>query len=398
MRRLLPLSLAVIALLACGGQTGAPGSAPDGAGASTLPSPRAGQRSTTPRTVAGALAWPQFGFTSSNALASDARVTSTPGSSFTVSLPRIVAYGTPLVAGGRLFVMMYGTLAAYDATTGAQLWQNTSYLGGKYGTPAVVGDVLIAPVNGPGGLVGLDVATGATRWESNAVTWAALKVVDGVVFATDYGATHALDAKTGVSKWDAYLGCVTAPAVTAGALYCATASELVVVDAETGAERRRTPIRAANAISTPAVVDGRVFLIGDGLVAYDANDGHELWHAPFETPNRPVNGGTWIETSPAVAAGRVLVIGSAGLQAFDATTGSPLWGVNVGTPGTSVAVADGLVLVGGDWLLDAATGASIWSSGESPRTTSPALVDGWFYALDMEGQRLRGFHGPVAGE
>jgi outer membrane protein assembly factor BamB len=365
--------------------------------------PAPGTRSAAPRTAAGAHDWPQSGLTAANVGASTARVASAPTSAWSVMLPTMVAYATTLVANDRVFAMMYGTFAAYDAHTGAQLWVNASLKGGKYGTPAVAGGVLVAPAASSASgsnawtVVGLDAATGVLRWQSaGASALGAIRISGDVAYGTG-DATFALDVATGATKWSAQLGCTTAPAIDAGSLYCAGPSGLVVADAATGAVRLRSPAPGAHAVSTPAVADGRVFLVGASLLAYDSSDGTPLWSAPFSTPDLVVNGGTLIETSPAVADGRVFVIGSQGLQAFDAATGKSLWGVGVGTPGTSVAVSDGLVLVGADYLLDAATGGLVWQSGESPRTTSPALVDGWFYALDMEGQRLRAFSGAIAG-
>jgi outer membrane protein assembly factor BamB len=434
MRPIAPLSVLAVALAACSSSTVAesgpsspdagvpdfglppvdatpgidpsevgPGPSPTGDAGPRFPFPSPGARSTAPHTAAGARDWPQLGLTAANVGASNARVASAPARSWSVTLPTLVAYATTLVANDRVFAMMYGTFAAYDAHTGAQLWVNATLKGGKYGTPAVAGDVLIAPaaLSASGSnawtVVGLDVATGALRWQSaDASALGSIKIAGDVAYGTG-GRTFALDVATGATKWSAQLGCTTAPAIDAGALYCAGPSGLVVADAATGAVRLRTPASGAHAASTPAVADGRVFLVGDGLLAYDARDGKPLWNAPFVTPNLIVNGGTLIETSPAVADGRVFVIGSRGLEAFDAATGKSLWGAGVGTPGTSVALSDGLVLVGADYLLDAATGVLVWQSGEAPRTTSPALVDGWFYALDMEGQRLRGFTGVVAG-
>ena len=104
------------------------------------------------------------------------------------------------------------------------------------------------------------------------------------------------------------------------------------------------------------------------------------WHAP----------GQFIDSSPAVVAGRIYVASiypDSKLYVFDADTGKQIWatpdGQPVETSSTSPAVANGMVLLGVGHDLeafDAASGRLAWKFTASGLiTTSPTIADGVVY-------------------
>jgi outer membrane protein assembly factor BamB len=88
--------------------------------------------------------------------------------------------GTPIVDGGCVFVLsnsastQAGTIAALDATTGAKRWSTTvatgraAFGGPAIGSPALFGDLVIAPFNKEGApfVAAFDRNTGAERWRT----------------------------------------------------------------------------------------------------------------------------------------------------------------------------------------------------------------------------------------
>jgi len=137
--------------------------------------------------------------------------------------------------------------------------------------------------------------------------------------------------------------------------------------------------------SSPAVVDGRVFIgssAADDKRVYCLNetDGTLIWS--YET-----NG--WITSSPAVFEGKVFIGSEDGsVYSLNATTGALIW--KYATDGrvhySSPAVVDGRVFIGISWLYDskgylyslnATTGAYIWNYTVPQNVySSPAVVDG----------------------
>jgi outer membrane protein assembly factor BamB len=109
--------------------------------------------------------------------------------------------------------------------------------------------------------------------------------------------------------------------------------------------------------SSPAVMDGVVYVAGGPLYAIDAHTGALLW-------SYVVNGSS---VPPAVADG-IVYFGSAddNVYALNARNGAPLWTFNTGAfVSSSPAVVDGVLYIGsGDgklYALNAHTGAKLWS-------------------------------------
>lgn len=127
--------------------------------------------------------------------------------------------------------------------------------------------------------------------------------------------------------------------------------------------------------STPAVVDGRIYIgTGDGrLLAIDSTSGRMLWEHRVDSA---------ILSSPAVAGG-LLFFGTADRQviALEAARGEVLWRFDAaGVILSSPAVYRGIVYIGDEeanvYALDAASGAQRWRYNVGSRvSTGPAVND-----------------------
>jgi len=131
--------------------------------------------------------------------------------------------------------------------------------------------------------------------------------------------------------------------------------------------------------SSPAVVDGTVYTgtSGRGLVAFDIEDGSELWN--FED-------GESVSTNPAVINGTVYVRID-DLHAVDTETGEEDWNTEVGGWYSSPTVNDGVVYIEdsdgtGIQAIDSESGEKLWTSEtdfNDTRADSPAVMDGNVY-------------------
>lgn len=90
------------------------------------------------------------------------------------------------------------TLHAFDAATGAELWQTTSRPH-SLASPAVVDGVVFAEHGTD--LVALEVRTGKRRWRRSARGVGSTVVADGVVYYRQASTLYAVDARTGDERW-----------------------------------------------------------------------------------------------------------------------------------------------------------------------------------------------------
>jgi outer membrane protein assembly factor BamB len=96
-------------------------------------------------------------------------------------------------------------IVAYNAATGAELWQMTGTGGGTAPTALAVSpdsSTVYAAING---MSAFDAATGALLWNQPSVSAVAITLSAGAstLYATSGGATEALDAATGAPIWQA---------------------------------------------------------------------------------------------------------------------------------------------------------------------------------------------------
>jgi outer membrane protein assembly factor BamB len=290
---------------------------------------------------------------------------------------------------------------------------------GGPGTPLVAGGVVYAPAedggpSGPGQVVAVDAATGATRWAvptGAAEAPGGLAMAGGRLFATPVGAGEgspmaALDAATGRRLWTADLTPGTStdffdpPNVAGGIVYVTGGdTRMRALDAATGRLRWRAFVtRTEGATGPAAVAGGLTYVTGDVLLAKDVGNGVNRWKA---FPGRDGGRGRLLG-SPAVRGGRVFVTTEDGsVLAYRAAgcrpalTCHPLWVAQrgVSTPFASTpGVGRTTVFVGGPTrldALDAATGRRRWTGviqgfGDEPVVTAPVIAHGVIYATSVD--------------
>jgi len=319
-------------------------------------------------------------------------------------------YGTPLVAGDRVFVLGYsGKLYALRLSDGRRIW--TATIGSDFdSTPAIWNNLVVVPgADASGGfMAAYDVASGARRWRTRLSTNAHAFITAPAVFGSSLylsaGTTvYSLSASTGHIRWKTSVsaseyGIVDGPvAVSGGGEYVVAAGNdghVYSLNALTGAVR--WDVKAGGGIHRggPAIYSGIVYVPegrGDGsegggfdICALQVSDGRLLWRS---------YAGDDVHVTPAAGKGLV-VIGSIdeGLRALDSRTGALRWtapyeGEVWGAP----VLANGVVYVGTDQRLvahSAATGALLFStviSAEAADMSSPAVVNGRVYTGSGEG-------------
>jgi outer membrane protein assembly factor BamB len=212
---------------------------------------------------------------------------------------------TPAVDGGRVFVGSYdGKFYALDEASGALVWKFATVgekrfeargLHGFLPRRQTVADPFDVYLSSP---VVADVDGVAD-------------VAGGTVFlGSGDGHVYALAAASGQRRWAFDTGEVVhaSPAVVGGVVYVGSRnSRFFALDARSGTERWRFQAGTDDLIhnqvgfqSSPAVVDGTVYVgcRDANLYALDTAAGREKWRYPTN--------GSWVVTSPAVSAGRVV--------------------------------------------------------------------------------------------
>jgi len=248
---------------------------------------------------------------------------------------------------------------------------------GQLGGPAPVGNPVIS-----------------WRYDSGGEITSTDAVADGLIFFTGKrGDLFAVDAATGELRWQKPLGDYvlgSSPAVVDGAVYVSGGFMLYSFEAETGKERWTLPIQYA-AQSSPTVSGGMVYVASqDGrLYGVDTKTGKQEWAYDADG---------LIFSSPA-ASGPLVYIGTDGGQvhAVSAESGSRVWKVDVGgTIFASPAISGNTLIVTGSGAavvaLDTKNGSEIWRKGFSG-ASSAAIVgnkvivgadDGGIHALSLD--------------
>jgi outer membrane protein assembly factor BamB/predicted phosphodiesterase len=299
-------------------------------------------------------------------------------------------------------------------------------------TPAIAGGAVYVTATdqadgGTGGVVALDLATGAIRWRTpTPVQVRGGVAVTGTTVAAAQldGTVLGLDTATGAIRWRTELGTglvpgaaaiFAPPATDGGDFLIGNQNRLAALTAgEGGMAWSVNPVPQgvdSQALSAIAVGDGTAFGVFNrafgGVSAWDRLTGHLVWR--FEGPLT-----TAINASPVVAGGLVYVVnGLDEVFALDTTTGALRWqlkldpagfdwgNATVGTP----AVADGVLVVPTLYRdlvgLDATTGFELWRFAGAPsqvRAThyrgtreagfeaSPAITGDIVWAADTSGQ------------
>ncbi len=259
---------------------------------------------------------------------------------------------SPVVVGGRVYILTMDGMFALDEATGSILWSNLQISG--LSTPAFYNGTLL---------------------------------VDG-----SDGRVHLVSAGTGTEIWNVTLvsnpsfsGITSSPKLLFDTAYLGTFNEsggpgeVVALGAVNGTILWRHTVPASVSFSSPAVAQGTVYvgIIGRyntttqvtydppyGVIALNATTGAERWFAA--APDAPV------AASPVFAAGSLYVPAKNGyLYALDASTGGLRWQKAVEAGVSSPAYHDGILYLAGGMssfggtgkvtALNATTGTTVWS-------------------------------------
>jgi outer membrane protein assembly factor BamB len=234
-----------------------------------------------------------------------------------------------------------------------------------------------------------------------------------VHLASRAGVVTTLDHATGALLWSTPIGAAIAggPAAANSTVYVGGADgRLHALDKRFG--RPRWVKQLSGAIDSSAAVSQSIVYAHtrDGYVfALDANNGSEKWRTFV---------GDGAGASPAVASGRVFIVGGSSLAALSTTNGALLWTAPLGASGAATpVVSSGVVYVGttGDahtMALTATSGARRWSRALAETlpgdVTTLAVGEGVVYAQTTNGlhalnaadglQRWQRAGGAAAGE
>jgi outer membrane protein assembly factor BamB len=317
--------------------------------------------------------------------------------------------------GAVLFGSDDGNVYAVDAASGRQRWM--AHTGGPVAsTPAIAGERVFA-VSYDGRLYALDARSGEVLWKFATegerrfeakgihgllprnqtypdlydVFLSSPLVVDGkVVFGSGDGHVYAVDAASGRLAWKFATGDVVhaSPAYADGLVVVGSwDGKLYALDAATGAQRWAFQAGLDPLIhnqqgfqSSPAIAGGTVFVgCRDGhLYAVDLHTGAPRWNVDTE--------GSWVNSSPAVAQGRVYFATSdtAQYRVVDAATGQAAQAM-----GSTQAYVFGSPTVAGDTVLlgvlngslqarDRADGRVLWEF----RTEAAKADRNWVLSAD----------------
>lgn len=334
--------------------------------------------------------WTQLGGGPTHAGARAREVAPPLAPRWTTAVGGHVITAAPIIAGDSVYVATTdladgntGGIVALDLATGAQRWRVPT-LRALRGGIAVAGDTLVVPQI-DGVVLGIDATSGALRWRHELSSDVAAQA--GAIFgapAADLG--------------DALVGHQRAVAALAGSTGAALWTDDPVPD-------------GADSQSAAAIAIGEGIAVGTfnralgGLLAWDRATGKRLWSAVDE-------GTVAINASPVIARDAIyLVSGATEVTALD-LAGQQRWRVKlddegfewgnatVGTP----ALAGGILVVPTLYrdlvALDAATGAELWRHGGTPgplRTThyrggreagfaaSPVITGDVVWAVDTAG-------------
>ena len=295
-----------------------------------------------------------------------------------------IILSSPAVANGIVYVGSNDSnVYAINMWTGEEKWRFSTGLAGIYSSPAVANGIVYIGAN-DNKTYALNATTGELIWSFTAwgssyfglpsPFWSSPIVVDGIVYIGNLDSfVYALNASTGAVIWvqTVYGSCTgSSPAVVDGRLYIAAAGfsapyngNVTCLNATTGELIWYYTVPYGVYFSTPAVVNGVVYIgtFSGSVLALNATTG-QLMSYFFPGDYLPIN------TSPAVANGIVYVgSGNGKIYALDASNLAIVkWTKTLSPYGvySSPVVAGDAVYIGTDdgkiFALDAITGNQIW--------------------------------------
>ena len=327
----------------------------------------------------------------------------------------------PVVAGGRVYTIdTRATVRAFDANTGARIWEKRVRGEDASGAPLFGGGVSfdtgrISATTGAGDAAALDAATGAQTWivRPGGPLRGAPTVAGGSVYALSQdNQLYALNAETGRTQWTG-TGAVelagvfgtAAPAFAQSTVVAGFSSgELTAYRYENGQVVWQDAL-ARTGVSTivgnlsdidadPVVDNGRVFAVGQGgrMVAVELITGQRAWELNIAGISTPWVSGDWL----------FVVTDRAQLLAVSRASGKIRWMTqlqryrNPSKESSGPVFWRGPVLAGGNLVLAGSNGQIAFvnpADGTLGRTVRhpagislpPVVANGVMYILDDSG-------------
>ncbi len=359
--------------------------------------------------------WSMFGHDSTHSGFSTSTVPTTPVLIWSYPSPKISSIDkyhqsgiryAPTVADGYLYIDR--GLSCLNASTGQLVWSNG--LGTGFESPAVADGVVY---QGTYGLVSAyNGSTGALIWNTtftnkhgNQDSGGSPVVSNGVVYIQGYNNLYALNTTDGALIWK-YANSGSwytsiSPAISDGLVF-SVSDGIFALKASNGVKVWSFSI--GNVLtSSPVVYNGMVYVGSDdkNLYALNAMTGRVVWK--YSTGSR-------ITATPSVAKGTVYVGSWDGsMYALDFANGSKMWSFNAGAQIESAAgIADGVLFTNCNdrylYALNATTGEFLWKyltisssdkeaafdgdAYENASTAAPVIAEGKIYVGTVEGNML----------
>jgi outer membrane protein assembly factor BamB len=298
-----------------------------------------------------------------------------------------------------------GVIHALDLPTGTERWSAALHATAGSASPLIV-DGLVIVGDQAGTVHAFDPGTGAQRWErqlDGAIDGAAAAVGHRVLTATEAGRAYAIDARSGTVAWTTVLPAGVTRSVTASAdsVFVGAGGALAGLRLSDGTMLWQSTVAKTGSCGTPTVAAGLVYdaagLDGDGsapvsVVAVDATTGAPRWRYTSPTGRTTY--------TPAVSDGRAYLVSEDGtVVARDAATGSAIWSTPTGAPNEALpALADGLVYVATDGgalaALDVKTGTARWRAPIVGVPYAPVVSQGYVFVATSTGN-LYAIGGPA---
>ncbi|MDS0258858.1 PQQ-binding-like beta-propeller repeat protein [Haloarcula sp. S1CR25-12] len=226
---------------------------------------------------------------------------------------------TPAVTGGVVYIGDEETAYAFDAETGEELWTVDA---GRLveGDATVANGLLVLPDADGAGLTAIDTENESVRWSADpGGNMTAAAIAGGTVYVGAGDTLYAYAADSGEERWaERFLGQVTsAPAVADGTVYAGVEQEVLAMDPDTGETLLDTDGGRGN-FRHIAVSDGTIYVGGDdGTYAFSSEDGSQQWSRSSNASNPPI---------PVVAEETVYVRELSGaVVALDQSNGGVRW-------------------------------------------------------------------------
>ena len=232
---------------------------------------------------------------------------------------------SPVIGNGRLFVVdTSGTAYAFDAATGASIWQHQIETSGDLRDATFGGGVSydsdrVYVTSGAGDVAALDAATGSELWKvkpAGPLRGSPTVAFNSVYVMTQDNQIFSLDMATGEVNWQDVAASgqsgvfgVAAPAAGQGTIVAGYSSgELVAYRYENGRNLWSDAL-ARTSISTqvgtltdvdadPIIDQGRVYALGQGgrMAAYELTTGQRIWELTLAGISTPTVSGEWVFT------------------------------------------------------------------------------------------------------